>query len=150
MHSRARVATVFALSSHFSVFLFLCLYFVRYRTVYMDGAHGVWCMGGKGIMSSQPRILLWREQGCRSCLAQNRIGPTRGGKEGICMHGINFRLVRVERGPSIGWQKLVVSTLGEWINQGQVGRTASAWRNYEIQKRDRASTVKGQRKSANH
>ena len=39
------------------------------------------------------------------------------------MYGINFRLVRVERGPSIGWQKLVVSTLWEWINQGKlVGR----------------------------
>jgi hypothetical protein len=83
MHSRAWVATVFALSSHFSVFLFLCLYFVRYHTVYMDGAHGVWYIGGEGIMRSQPRIL-WREQGCRSCLAQNRIGPTHGGK-GICM-----------------------------------------------------------------
>lgn len=66
------------------------------------------------------------------------------------MYGINLGLVKVERGPSIDWQKLVVSTLVEWINQGQVGRTASAWRYYEIQKRKRASMVEGQRKSASH
>jgi len=143
MHSRAWVATVFTSSWHFSVFLFLCLYFVQYQTVYMDGAHGVWCMGGKGITRSQPSILLWREQSCRSCPSQNRIGPTPDGKEGSGMYGINFGLVRVKRGPSIGWRKLAVSTLEEWINQGQVGRRASARRNHEIQKRDRASTVKG-------
>ena len=89
--------------------------------MYIDGAHGVWCMGGKGIIGSQPRILLWREQGCRSCPAQNQIGPRHGGKEGFCMYGIYFGLARVEWEPSIGWQKLVVSTVGEWINQGQVG-----------------------------